>query len=269
MDGKHKEPTANMKTVLLDLLNVVRTYDDGKAGKPHDVTGIHHMTLKAMAKADYGKLILLDASYSNSPIKLIWTVAITRYGLQVAKKLERNGDGINSTGNKSSRKRITIQVQLDESKHAETIKGIEAMKGAKGVSYTKFVVQSVALEKELKAGQFDLFKQLYPEAYANILMSEMLQEWKRFADTPRNTNTGANSSEPPVQREKVHDDGTDDVDIEITVDANAGKIANQNFLRTTFGLLEEKEVVPVAPEIQLSPRKLDVPQFEVPNFDED
>lgn len=233
--------TPYMKTILLDLYAVVLEYDGGKPMLPHDVDGVHHKILKGLAD-DSRKLIILEAS--NSPLGIVWTVALTPKGLREAKKLAKLPNGINAQDIKPTRKRKTIQVQLHEVKQAEVIEAIATMKRTKGQSYTRFVVQSVEMDRELKAGEFGLFKQLYPEAYANILMSEMLQEWKRFADTPRNVVNAPVSGLQPIQGLRpiagnvaapmpVFDDN-EDLDLSITKDTS--NTANTNFLKSVFSL---------------------------------
>jgi hypothetical protein len=174
--SKFKEPTVNMKTALLDLLSVVMGFDNGKAGFLHDVIGVHHMTLKAMAKPEYGKLILLDASYSASPSGVIWTVAITDYGLKVAKRLAKTKQviydtDINSTDKKPRKlKTIQWQVNVNQDEGAAIYKDVKAMKDDRGQSFTRVMNNLFAMHKELKAGHVGLLQTLYPEAYATMLL---------------------------------------------------------------------------------------------------
>ena len=111
-----KTLTPYMKTTLLDLYDVVLRYDGGKPLQAHDVKDVHHKILKGLAD-DSRKLIILQAS--NSPLGIIWTVALTPKGLREAKKLAKDAAVINATVTKPMRKRITIQVQLDEKRHED------------------------------------------------------------------------------------------------------------------------------------------------------
>jgi hypothetical protein len=303
--GKFKEPTLNMKTALLDLLSVVMEYDNGKAGILHDVNGVHHMTLKAMAKPEYGKLILLDASYSASPTGIVWTVAITGYGLKVAKALSKKKSSVNDTeinaGKKKPRNLRTInwQVNVNQETGKQVYEDAKAMKADKAQSFTKTMNNLIAMHKELRVGHVGLLQTLYPEAYATMLLiarneiemgheskvERILEEFQRhMLNTPKNAVNGATSSEPPAKREKVHDDGTENVEMEITVDVNAGRRANELFLKAVFSLQDEPDENPQPvtdsddglfvvskPQPATAPvglRAGNVPQFAV-NFDED
>lgn len=104
-------------------------------------------------------------------------------------------------------------------------------------------------------GDYSLFYQLYgiPETKETSQFATMIQTFAdmqqtinaltakldRLQNAPRNAVNGANSSEPSVQREKVHDDGTDNVEMKITVDVNAGRRANELFLKAVFSLQDE------------------------------
>lgn len=290
MDSKFKEPTANMKTVLLDLLNVVRTYDAGKAGLPHDVNGVHHMTLKAMAKPEYGKLILLDASYSDSPTRVIWTVAITRYGLQVAKKLSKNKSNVNDTeinaGKKKTRSLRTInwQVNVNQDTGKQVYEDAKAMKSDKKQSFTKTMNNLIALHKELKMGQVGLLQTLYPEAYATLLMLarndiEMEREGKleglleaferHMLNAPQSANTGLNSGVPMGLRAMSHDNDDSGL-IEVKKDMQSGAIATLNFLASMERLngVKLQPPSPVTPQAG-NPRVLAVSSLPMPVFEDD
>jgi hypothetical protein len=277
--GKFKEPTLNMKTALLDLLSVVMGFDNGKAGILHDVNGVHHMTLKAMAKPEYGKLILLDASYADSPTGIVWTVAITAYGLRVAKKLAKsvnlemcnNDPNINDDAKKKKKPRklrtIQWQVNINQDSGAAIYKDVKAMKDDRGQSFTRVMNNLFAMHKELKAGQVGLLQALYPEAYATMLLIArneiemegsgelrgLLDEFKRHIhNAPIPAFKAANF-------DLMADDDT--TLIEVTKDLDAGRRASENFLRS-LGALNPQPVTN-------APRVLNVPQFAVPSFDDE
>ncbi len=179
MDSKFKEPTINMKAVLLDLLDVVRAEDNGKAGQWRAVYKTHHMTLKAMAKQTYGCLIQLEAVYADSPAGIVWRVAITRYGLQVAKKLEKGNRVIHDTDinddskkKKKPRKLKTIQwqVNVNQDDGLQLYEDVKAMKKNPKQSFTRYMDGLFNMGKELRIGQVDLLQKLFPEAYATMLL---------------------------------------------------------------------------------------------------
>lgn len=289
---QYKEPTENMKAALLDLLHVVNTYDDGKAGLPHDVRGVHHATLKAMAKKEYGCLIILEAS--NSPTGIVWTVGITRYGLKVAKQLSKNKTIINDTSINARRKLQTINWQVDMTKAEgrQIYEDAKAMKRDKKQSFTRTMNQLIQLHKELKAGQVDLLQTLYPEAYSTMLLiarneiemgregkvEGLLEEFKRYM-LSQGANLPHSSGFTPRDRDKSLDD--EDLGLEVKIDATAGKRANELFLKAVFSLQEKKEddtppdnhethlfVVTKAPD-NGNPRKLSVQQFTVPDYEDE
>jgi hypothetical protein len=272
---KFKEPTLNMKTALLDLLSVVMEFDNGKAGFLHDVNGIHHMTLKAMAKPEYGKLILLDASYADSPTGIVWTVAITGYGLKVAKRLAKTKQviydaDINSTDKKPRKlKTIQWQVNVNQDEGAAIYKDVKAMKDNPKQSFTRVMNNLFAMHKELKAGQVGLLQALYPEAYATMLMiarneiemeregklEGLLQSFERhMLNAPQTTFKAANF-------DLMADDDT--VLLDVVKDELAGKRASENFLKSVFALN------PAPQPVTNAPRVLNVPQFAVPSFEDD
>jgi hypothetical protein len=255
---KFKEPTPNMKTTLLDLLSVVQTYDNGKAGLPHDVTGVHHMTLKAMAKPDYGKLILLDASYSTSPTALVWTVAITAYGLRVAKKLAKSKDVIYDTPINASRKLRTINWQVDMTKTEgrQVYEDAKAMKADPKQSFTKTMNQLMKLHKELSVGQVGLLQKLYPEAYTTMLLIArneiemesggdlrgLIDEFKRhILSASQLEPIGVNSGDKLGLRVLQPNEPMDGLKLEIRRDTTSGKESNRNFLKSVVGLLDEEK----------------------------
>jgi hypothetical protein len=284
--GKHKEPTANMKTVLIDLLNVVYEYDDGKAGLPHDVIGIHHMTLKAMAKPDYGKLILLDVSYAaDSPAKVIWTVAITAYGLRAAKKLSKvkeviNDTPINATAKKQrSLRTINWQINVNQKEGRQIYEDAKAMKADPKQSFTRTMNQLMELHKELKAGQVGLLQRLYPDAYATMLLiarneielgyesriGHLLDEFKGYmGNAPRSAVNGATQGATLGLRAMSYDDDNDTVELDIRKDTQSGLIATKNFLSS----MERLNGVKLQSNEPQGIKKLTVPQFEV-NFGDD
>lgn len=263
---QHKEPTENMKAALLDLLHVVNTYDDGQAGLPHDVRGVHHATLKAMAKKAYGCLIILEAS--NSPTGIVWTVGITRYGLKVAKQLSKNKTIINDNAINSRRKLQTINWQVDMTKAEgrQVYEDAKTMKRDKKQSFTRTMNQLIQLHKELKAGQVGLLQTLYPEAYATMLLiarneiemgregkvEGLLEEFKRYM-----LSQGANIA-------RISDFGNDDETILMSVvkDENSAKQSASNFIKSVMALN------PVQAD-NGNPRQLSVQQFEVPDYEDE
>lgn len=275
--GKHKEPTANMKTVLLDLLNVVYEYDNGKAGLPHDVIGIHHMTLKAMAKPDYGKLIILDVSYSpDSPTKVIWTVAITAYGLRVAKKMAKskqviNDVPINANGKKPrSLRTINWQVNVNQKEGRQVYEDAKAMKSDPKQSFTRTMNLLMELHKELKVGQVGLLQKLYPEAYATMLLIarneiEMEREGDLRGLIEELKHHMVNAPRLPIKAANFDFSADDDTMLlDVRKDENAGKIASENFLKSIMALN------PQPAPVQAGIRKLDVGSvaFSVPSDDD-
>ena len=273
--SKFKEPTVNMKTALLDLLSVVMAYDNGKAGLPHDVNGVHHMTLKAMTKPEYGKLILLDASYSDSPTGIVWTVAITGYGLKVAKRLAKNksitNDNAVNESVKKTRKLRTVnwQVNVNQEVGKRVYEDAKAMKADKAQSFTKTMNNLIAMHKELRVGQVGLLQTLYPEAYATMLLIArneiemegngelrgLLDEFKRHIhNVPISAIKAANF-------DLLADDDT--VVLNVVHDELAGKKANENFLRSIAVFNPPPQPVTNAPRV------LNVPQFAVPSFEDE
>jgi hypothetical protein len=268
---QYKEPTENMKAALLDLLHVVNTYDEGQAGLFHDVRGVHHATLKAMAKKTYGCLIILEAS--NSPTGIVWAVAITRYGLKIAKQLSKTKSGINATANKSTRNRITINWQVDMTKAdgRQVYEDAKAMKRDKKQSFTRTMNQLIQLHKELKAGQVGLLQTLYPEAYSTMLLiaqneiemeredrlGELIGEWKRLM-----LSQGANLPHSSFRdRDNSRDDETNAL-LTVKKDEGAGLRSSQNFINSLMAL----NPIPTA---NGNPRQLNVPQFAVPDYEDE
>jgi hypothetical protein len=85
----------------------------------------------------------------------------------------------------------------------------------------------------------------------------------RLQNVSRTPVNGANSSEPPVKREKVHDDGTENVEMAKTKVITEGNAHMHEFLKSVFSLQEPKEEP--AP---VGLRAGNVPTFAV-SFDDD
>lgn len=279
-EQKYKEPTCAMKTALLDLLHVVMVYDDGKPGLPHEVRGVHHATLKAMAKKDYGCLIILDVS--TCPTGLVWSVIMTRQGLKVAKRLVKepncnNDTDINSDKNKKRKVRSlrTVQWQVDVNQEtgAKIYKDVRAMKEDRSQSFTKTMNTLMELHGELKEGQVALLQKLYPEAYAAMLLiaqteiemeredklGELIGEWKRLmlsqganmptvSDLPQdNGSTQASGGLKAIGGHKtftapppIDDEDDEDLGLEIVKSKDAGMNATMNFLKSMQALADAK-----------------------------
>jgi hypothetical protein len=111
-------------------------------------------------------------------------------------------------------------------------------------------------------GDYRLFYELYglPNSRETEQFATMIQTFAKMQrtidtltaklDSLQNTripaNIGANSSEPPVHREKVHDDGKDDVEMEVTQVVTTGNEHLHEFLKSVFSLQEPKaEPAPV------------------------
>lgn len=95
-------------------------------------------------------------------------------------------------------------------------------------------------------------------------------------------NNGVNSSEPPVQREKVHDDGTDSVELNVTRNTNAGQSHMHEFLKAMTELQKKPDqntkpvtnddaglfvVTPQPAPVPSGIRKLDTPVIALPDDD--
>lgn len=280
MDSKFKEPTINMKAVLLDLLDVVRAEDNGKAGQWRAVYKTHHMTLKAMAKQTYGCLIQLEVVYADSPSGIIWRVAITRYGLKVAKQIEKQKPRHNDTAINVDKKKpralrtINWQVNVNQEAGKQIYEDAKAMKADKKQSFTKTMNNLIAMHKELKMGQVGLLQSLYPEAYATLLLIArneiemegsgelrgLIAEFKRhIQNAPQSANIGLNSSVSVGLRVMSRDDDDGSL-IEVKQDTEAGRRASENFLRS-LGALQ--------PQQTGNPKQLAVTALPMPIFDED
>lgn len=254
IDTQYKPPTFHMRQALLELLTIVEAHDNGQPGQPHDVKGVHHMTLKAMAKPSYGCLIALEAS--NSPSGVVWTVAMTHYGLKVAKSLRKGGAVTNDTAINTKRQLRTIQWQVDVNKPDgqaiyETAK---QMKADRNESFTAVMNNMINLYKELKEGRVGMLQRLFPQAYTTLLLiarneielehedsiSGLVDELKRhMLSQPVTTSEPTSAPKPldvPQFSAPTFDD--DEIELDVTKDEGAGDKAVQNFLSSVMNLQE-------------------------------
>ena len=215
---------------------------------PIDVEGVNSSCIRAMYSRGLIEYEYITVNEAKTR-RILFTELGLKYGCELMAHVPN--------GSKNPRKRewVKMQFNMGDKQYRRAYKVVGELIADNQLAPT--VADLLLIHKAAEKGNYKPFYELYgiPETKETSQFATMIQTFAdmqqtintltakldRLQSIPKNTVNEAISSEPPVQREKVHDDGTENVAMAKTKVVTEGNAHMHEFLKSVFSLQEPKE----------------------------